>query len=274
MEILLIIVLTLLMLPVAVFATGALRIVLCVAFLVFFPGYTLVAALFPKKDSLDSVERMALSLVLSIAVVPLIGLILNYTPWGIMTYPIVGSISGFVLICSLVALLRRLRLPREERFEPRIHISVFHMGGGTRFDKALACALLLAVLGAIGTLAYVIAVPEHVERFSEFYLLGAEGMMEDYPQETIVGQSVEVTTVIVNREHNDSAYTVEVAIDGKSADQIGPILLANDGRWESNVRVIPSKVGSNQKVEFLLYKNGMEEPYLTLHLMLDVRDMA
>jgi uncharacterized membrane protein len=46
----------------------------------FFPGYTLISALFPRKDSLSGVERLALSFGLSIAVVPLIGLILNYMP--------------------------------------------------------------------------------------------------------------------------------------------------------------------------------------------------
>ncbi|MDH4300312.1 MAG: DUF1616 domain-containing protein, partial [Dehalococcoidia bacterium] len=59
------------------------RIVLGLPFLLFFPGYTLMAALFPKKDRLGGVERVALSFGLSIAVVPLVGLILNYTPWGI-----------------------------------------------------------------------------------------------------------------------------------------------------------------------------------------------
>jgi len=38
------------------------------------------AALFPGKDDLDGIERIALSFGLSIAVVPLMGLALNYTP--------------------------------------------------------------------------------------------------------------------------------------------------------------------------------------------------
>ncbi|MGB3943467.1 MAG: DUF1616 domain-containing protein, partial [Methanothrix sp.] len=49
----------------------------------FLPGYALIAALFPRDDDLDGIERVALSFGLSIAVVPLIGLGLNYTPWGI-----------------------------------------------------------------------------------------------------------------------------------------------------------------------------------------------
>lgn len=272
MEIALIMALTLLMVPVAVFATGVFRVVLAVAFLVFFPGYTLVAALFPRKDSLDSAERLALSLVLSIAVVPLMGLVLNFTPWGIRTYPIVGTVSGFILVCSVVALWRRRRLPKEERFEPRIRLSMPHLSGGTGFDRALTCVLVLAVLGAAGTLAYVIAAPKHVEKFSEFYLLGADGMIEDYPQEAIVGQPVEVTMGIVNREHDYASYVVEITIEGDFVSRTDTVRLGNDKSWESKVSIIPSQPGPDQRVEFVLYKDDSTEPYRTLHLMLNVRE--
>jgi uncharacterized membrane protein len=54
----------------------------------FFPGYVFITALFPEKKELDNLERLALSLGLSIAIVPLIGLLLNYTPWGIRLIPL------------------------------------------------------------------------------------------------------------------------------------------------------------------------------------------
>ncbi|MHB8987039.1 MAG: DUF1616 domain-containing protein [Eubacteriales bacterium] len=44
----------------------------------------------------DGIERVALSFGLSIAVVPLVGLILNYTPWGIRLAPILASLLVFV----------------------------------------------------------------------------------------------------------------------------------------------------------------------------------
>jgi len=39
-----------------------LRIILGLPFLLFFPGYTLVLALFPRKEGLGGIERLALSL--------------------------------------------------------------------------------------------------------------------------------------------------------------------------------------------------------------------
>ena len=193
---------------------------------------------------------------------------------GIATHPIVGAISGLILVCSLVALARRRRLPREERFEPRIRLNLARFGGGSRLDLVLSVALCLAILGAMGALTYVIAVPKHVERFSEFYVLGANGMMQEYPQEATVGEPVAETLGIINRERGDATYTVEISIDGESVDKIGPIQLSNDEKWEEEVSVVPTEVGSDQKVEYFLYMNDGPEPYLALHVILDVKEKA
>jgi hypothetical protein len=67
------------------------------AFLLYLPGYSLIEALYAKKDELDDLERLALSVGLSLALVPLVGLVLNYTPWGIRLEPSVVSLSILTL---------------------------------------------------------------------------------------------------------------------------------------------------------------------------------
>jgi len=79
-------------------------------FILFLPGYTLIEALFPKRlesRSLDAIVRLALGIGLSLAITPLIGLLLNYTPWGIRLDPIVFSLTLFTLTMSLVAAHRK-----------------------------------------------------------------------------------------------------------------------------------------------------------------------
>jgi uncharacterized membrane protein len=111
-----VVVATLLLLPLVAFTTGGFRIAFGILFALFFPGYALISALFPKGDSLGGIERVALGFGLSIAIVPLIGLILNFTPWGIKLYPIVISVTLFILIASAVAWYRQRRLAPTQRF--------------------------------------------------------------------------------------------------------------------------------------------------------------
>ena len=73
----------------------------------YFPGYTLIEALYPKKEDLDGLERLALSIGLSLALIPLVGLLLNYTPWGIRLDPIVVSLSLLGVALALVAAVRK-----------------------------------------------------------------------------------------------------------------------------------------------------------------------
>lgn len=80
-----------------------LRVLLALPLVLFIPGYVLIAALFPSNEDIDLLERIALSFGLSIAVVPLIGLGLNYTPWGIRLDPIVTSLALFTLAMVLIA---------------------------------------------------------------------------------------------------------------------------------------------------------------------------
>jgi uncharacterized membrane protein len=84
-----------------------LRYILGSLFILFLPGYSLIETLYPKEKDLDPIERLALSIGLSLALVPLIGLMLNYTPWGIRLDPIVISLTFLTLILMMIASLRK-----------------------------------------------------------------------------------------------------------------------------------------------------------------------
>ncbi|HUV45599.1 MAG TPA: DUF1616 domain-containing protein [Dehalococcoidia bacterium] len=271
--------LTILLIAIVIFIpSNVLRIIVGLPFLLFFPGYTLIAALFPRRDALDSIERVALSFGLSIAVVPLIGLVLNYTPWGITLYPVLISIATFILTTSMVAWYRRRRLPEVERFTVSLNLSLALWGGQRSLDRILSIILIVAILGAVGTLGYVIATPKVGEKFTEFYVLGLEGKVIDYPSELKIGEEGKVIVGIINREHETVSYRVEVRIDGVGNNEVGnnevgPLVLGHDEKWEEAVSFTPDRAGDSQKMEFLLYKNGGSEPYLKpLHLWVNVKE--
>ncbi len=249
--------------------SNVLRIILGLPFLLFFPGYALVAALFPKRERMDGIGRIALSFGLSIAVVPLIGLILNYTPLGIRLEPVLYSVASFIFISSVIAWFRRRKLMAGEQFSIEFQARMPGRGGG-RWDKALSIILVITIVGALGMLGYVLATPRAGERFTEFYLLGLSGEAIDYPEELAVGEEAKVLVAIVNRERETMAYRVEVMIDRAKNNEMGPVTLEHNGKWERLVGFTLNRTGDNQKVEFLLYKQGQNKAYTRLHLWVDV----
>ena len=81
------------------------RYILGSLFTLFLPGYTLIKVLFPSKE-IDNLERLALSIGISLALVPVIALILNYSVWGITTTTITLSLLAFTLISGTIAVKR------------------------------------------------------------------------------------------------------------------------------------------------------------------------
>ena len=192
-----------------------LRIFFGVAMVLFIPGYALIAALFPARDDLDGIERVALSFGLSIAVVPLIGLALNYTPWGIRLDPILASLTIFTLTMAGIAWYRRLLLPTEKRFSVPAREMIASARGelfdpeAAPLDRALSAILVVSIVTALATTAYVIAVPKEGEHFTEFYILGPGGKAADYPTDFAAGKTQTLIIGVGNHEYRNITYTVE-----------------------------------------------------------------
>jgi len=106
------------------FPNSPARIIFGLLVILFFPGYVLICALFPRKEDLDGIERLALSIGLSIAVTCLIGLALNYTPFGIRVYPVTFSMFLFMLLMSAVAMYRRKIISPGDVFDPLASITM------------------------------------------------------------------------------------------------------------------------------------------------------
>jgi uncharacterized membrane protein len=102
--------------PQAAYPLTYLRNLFGIIFLLFLPGYALIKALFlsasPLKtnsEKLDHIERIALSMALSLVLVPTVGLILNFTSWGIRLIPLTLSLLALTIILASIAILREYR---------------------------------------------------------------------------------------------------------------------------------------------------------------------
>lgn len=245
----------------------------------FVPGYSLIAALFPGKSDIDGIERAALSFGLSIAVVPLIGLGLNFTPWGIRLDPIVVCLTVFTIICSLVANKRRHELAAEDRFFIDFSKMYNDVRGEifddkTQLDKALTIVLIISILLSLVAVAYVIVVPKQGEKFTEFYILGPNGKAEKYPTNFNLGDEKPVIIGVVNHEYRNVTYDLVVTLNDSTKVttlHTEQLTLSDNQTWEKTIDLKPDREGTNMETQFLLYADGnMTAPYRELHLWINV----
>jgi uncharacterized membrane protein len=278
-----------------------LRSIFALPLVLFIPGYCLIAALFPKKGDIDLPERFMLSLGLSLAVAPLIGLGLNFTPWGIRLESVVISLTLFAWAMVLAAKYRRAVLSPEEQYglqfftiPARVNTSFF-VKGEKRIDRLLNTILPLVVIAAIITTAFVIAFPRQGERFSEFYILGKNLKAADFPDQIGIGEINLLYIGVGNQEYRTVHYTVETWLLRMEYDNVTntshivtmdlmdrmPLDLVHN-----ETRLIPydfsvSKTGYN-RVEFLLFNetvpdmavtgsNRINASYRDVHLWVTVR---
>jgi len=258
---------------------SSVRVVLTLPVILFLPGYCLIAALFSKEDDIDLIERIALSFGLSIAVVSLIGLCLNFTPWGIRLDPLVISLTLFTMAMILIAKYRRMLLLRGQRFRfPFSEIASmirnsFNPHEKSRVDRILTIVLSLSILIAVLTTIYVIAVPKEGERFTEFFILGEQQKAADYPDHIVVGEQYPLYIGIGNHEYRSITYMIRTYGMLMKFDNTTNTsrIMSMDPLWQHSLTlahnetaIIPynlsvEKSGYN-RIEFLLFNETGPDP--------------
>ncbi len=265
----------LLILTIYIDPQSIIRKVLGLLFILFLPGYAFISFLFPEKRDLDVVERIALSFGLSIAIVPLIGLLLNYTQFGIRLIPVLLCLTFFNIIFALFAIQRRFKA--RDPFIPKIEVKkAVGWDEMSKFDKILTVILIISIVVSIAVLVYIIVTPKQSEKFTEFYILGPNGKAADYPTNLIVGQNATVILGVVNHEGKIMNYTIEIWLVNATYTNnktvihhmyfldrfnitLKPIPVNINGNWtpewEAKYNFSINKTGY-YKIWFLLFKNN------------------
>jgi len=119
------------------------------------------------------------------------------------------------------------------------------------------------------------------EPFTEFYILGPEGIADNYPTDYVLGENGTVIVGIVNHEQKPVNYTLEVELEGMSLP-LPPdhqyINLEDNETWEKAVTITPPFEGKNMLLGFSLYNENEKKivegeicpPYRDLNLWINV----
>jgi uncharacterized membrane protein len=251
------------------------RIIFAIPLALFIPGYLIMLVFFPKRGDIGEIERLILSIGLSVAIIPLIGLLLNFSPWGIRLDPLVALMIIFILLMIIFARYRQISIPREDQYslscDPIAGIFKKDADSGelSSGDRIRSIILITGICCAIGITAFIVTIPKHDESFTEFYLLGPSGMAFDYPTDIIPGTIYPLQIGVANHEFQNITYTVEIwaipeqLISGDTKPAGLPILRLDQIRMtlgRNETRIIPYNLTINamgyNRIDFLLFNES------------------
>jgi len=267
-----------------------LRIAVTLPWLLFAPGYALLVCLFPG-DAHDQLERAVLSVGGSLAVV-LFGT-LAVARGGVDTPPAVASLTLVTLGLTLLAAVRRRRLPVGERYTPpsqNVSGRLRELELSTSTDGLLNVALLVALLVTLATAGVATVSPPGGEQFTEVALASQTDngtyTVDRYPERLTSGEPTEFAVTVSNRERRELSYTLVVALQQPTGDDYTTLerfhtrsFTLEDGerlRW--NHSVTPTVTGSRVRLSYLLYRGSApasptpENAYRELHLWVNVTE--
>jgi uncharacterized membrane protein len=208
---------------------SALLLALALPCVFLFPGYALVAAIFPE-NARQIVEQVTLALGLSLITVILGGFVLNWTPWGLSAEGWAVWVSGVTVFASGLALLRRRALPPMVPLLTKLGFSKLQMA---LFGLAAVVGLLAVQVARMG------AFQQPTAGFTQLWVL---------PGDQAVSQEVRIG--VSNMEGQAFTYRLCLSADAVAVGDCQEVTLEGGATWGANLE-IPLAA---QKVEATLFR--------------------
>lgn len=221
------------------------------------PGYCLTIALFPRRDHIEGLERLAVAAGLSIVLVVLAGLLSSLTRWGFEPLPTVVATLIATALGAGLALVRRELAPAEARFT-------------LWSDQQFTRALVLSVGSVALVVVTAVALRPH-DHYTALYLLGDTGGFSRYPHDVAPDSVFTVHVVVENHEGHGMRYSLRSPL--AEADVTLP-RLRNAGTWKGTILVRAPSTNGSATVPVDLYRRGRSKPYRTASLQIDVASAA
>ncbi|MGM0591274.1 MAG: DUF1616 domain-containing protein [Halobacteriota archaeon] len=297
---------------------GLPRLVLMAPVVAFLPGWAAVSLVFPTVGTapaesafdreapgmvrtysrgghaVGGVERVALSVLLSVVIVPTVALGVHFSPWAIRVEPLLAGIAGITVLLALLALGRRATNAPEERYTVPLPVPSprpYGALGSTRAPSVWGVLLALSLLVLASSVGYALVAPPQPEGFTELYVRSGPVTNETtslYPSTLTQGESQEFHFAVENHEHETVAYTYVVLFQRVETADAGTRVVASEeldrGGFElgdgeatnASVQVTPRLAGDELRVVVLLYEDdvpanpSVDTAYRVLDLPVDV----
>ncbi|WP_410767593.1 DUF1616 domain-containing protein [Haloferax sp. DFSO60] len=273
------------------FGSWSLRALFGLPVLLFLPGYTLLLVLFPADHStsvstvsdvnvrtaptnIDLTERLVLSFGMSLALIPILGLVFLQFGQSLGAVALVGLFFVLIAIGLLFGEYRRQQLPESERYS--LPVARWLTGVSTALtaedtaQRGINIALAFAIILAVSSLGYALVVPNTAEQYSSMSLLtqqsNGEFVASNYPSSLTTAQEDDLFVSVTNHEGAATTYTLVVELQrvDTSTGELRIIeaqelartsqSVASGETWTANPTIQPGLTGTDLRLVYLLYK--------------------
>jgi uncharacterized membrane protein len=222
------------MMILALISGGSILQVLVIPLVVVLPGFALTPVIFPQRY-LTVAEQLLLNLGLSLTLVVLSGLILDWTPWGLQTLPWAIFLGSITVVAGGISLLRHGWKPLIPLRELDLRINLRALTLFTLAGLIVIAALLVARNAALQT---------NAPGFTQLWLLPGDKAGQDQLRLGLNNQEGAVVT-----------YKLQVKLGSLVVQEWPALSLKPLEQWETLV-TLPPNLHSGDKIEALLYKAG------------------
>jgi len=272
-------------------------------YVLFVPGYAVVAALYPDDETtlrptdavrggasdpgLGTVGRLALGVGASVGAVAAVGITLDFTVWGFQRLPLVSGIAVFALAATGVAALRRRAAARPAGVgRAAVSLALGDALGRDALGRALTALAVLCVLGAAG--AVVATNADHADARAASFVTDGSANAADYPRNLTVGERTNYTLLVENGANAPANATVvtqlqtvetdgDVAVRERREVARTTVAVPADGSATATIPVTPATTGE-RRLACLVYFGGAPANATAasadreVHLWVTVRD--
>ncbi|ADB61385.1 Protein of unknown function DUF1616 [Haloterrigena turkmenica DSM 5511] len=271
-----------------------LRVPVGIAFVLFVPGYALIAALFPERNrvavadadggdasettdggrtrvlgagtGLDGVDRLSLSVLASVILVSTVGVAIHYTPWPIQAGPVVAVVAVATLLLSWIAVRRRRALAPSVAFAVPVERWRSTVRGAvrdpdSRADVVLTGLLVLAVGIALASVGFAAVGPgfggaDGADGHSALFLEHDGDLLTNESAVLETDDAANVTVGVENEEGRTVDYTV-VAVTQQLEGDGENVSVANETELER--RGIEVDDGDTRRLEYELESAAVDD---------------
>ena len=250
----------------------------------FASGYAAQAALFPERgvsllaykkevtsygDRANIMERLALSVVLSLVFVAIGGIGLLWSPWGLTE---LGSLILVLVLTygwSLFALYRRSKLPAKSHFGLAINIKKSKEPLNA-MEKLISVVSVIALILAGGMILAGIGQNGGIEPYTEFALLDSDGKLVNLPHNVLPGENWTVRVAVTNHMQEDMLYNLTVGLSpngsfasyqGLDMSQATPL---NPGEGWTVQLILSDREAYSHPLRFSVAAEGSQKVYYHL----------